>query len=178
MPFALAAVLLATTLQGPADIEAMTFSADAVVHGRVTGTRSHPGSGGGLVFTEVSIAPIGWWKGAGGLQPISVRVEGGTIGDIGQTVAGAPAFTPGDEVVVFLRRIATGLYDVERMGLGKFLVKPGAGGGLAGRRGARRRRPSRRLQPLRPCARYRLGAGGDPRALRRTQHRRSRRSCG
>jgi len=115
MPFALAAVLLATTLQGPADIEAMTFSADAVVHGRVTGTRSHPGSGGGLVFTEVSIAPIGWWKGAGGLQPISVRVEGGTIGD---------------EVVVFLRRIATGLYDVERMGLGKFLVKPGAGGGL------------------------------------------------
>jgi len=130
MPFALAAVVLATTLQGPADIEAMTFSADAVVHGRVTGTRSHPGSGGGLVFTEVSIAPIGWWKGAGGLQPISVRVEGGTIGDIGQTVAGAPAFTPGDEVVVFLRRIATGLYDVERMGLGKFLVKPGAGGGL------------------------------------------------
>jgi len=60
MPFALAAVLVATTLQGPADIEAMTFSADAVVHGRVTGTRSHPGSGGGLVFTEVSIAPIGW----------------------------------------------------------------------------------------------------------------------
>jgi hypothetical protein len=130
MGFALAAVMLATTVQGPADVEAMTFSADAVVHGRVVGTRSHPGAGGGLVFTEVSIAPIGWWKGTGGLQPIAVRVEGGIIGDIGQTVAGAPAFTPGDEVVVFLRRIATGLYDVERYGLGKFLVKPGAGGRL------------------------------------------------
>src|SRR3954462_5913465 len=126
----LAALLLATPVQGPADVEAMTFSADAVVHGRVTGTRSHPGSGGGLVFTEVSIAPIGWWKGKGSLQPISVRVEGGTIGDLGQTVAGAPSFTPGDEVVVFLRRITTSLYDVERMGLGRFLVKPGARGGL------------------------------------------------
>ena len=124
------AALLATTIQGPADVETLTFSADAVVHGRVTGMRSHPGSGGGLIFTAVSIAPIAWWKGAGSLQPIAVRVEGGIVGDIGQSVAGAPAFTPGDEVVVFLRRIATGLYDVERFGLGKFVVKPGAGGKL------------------------------------------------
>ena len=124
----LAAALLATTVRGPADVQAMTFSADAVVHGRVAGARSHPGSGGGLIFTEVSVLPIEWWKGAGGLQPIALRVEGGTIGDIGQTVAGAPAFAPGDEVVVFLRRIATGLYEVERFGLGKFLVRPGAGG--------------------------------------------------
>jgi hypothetical protein len=124
------AALIATTIQGPADVEALTFSADAVVHGRVIGARSHPGSGGGLIFTEVSVVPIDWWKGAGGQKPIAVRVEGGTIGDIGQTVAGAPAFTAGDEVVLFLRRIATGLYEVERFGLGKFVVKPGAGGAL------------------------------------------------
>src|SRR5207248_142499 len=124
------AALLATTIHGPADVEALTSSADAVVHGRVAGMRSHRGSEGGLVFTEGSIAPIAWWKGAGGQNLIAVRVEGGTIGDIGQTVAGAPAFSSGDEVVVFLRRIATGLYDVERFGLGKFLVKPGAGGRL------------------------------------------------
>jgi len=124
------AALLATTILGPADVEALTASADAVVHGRVLGLRSHPGSQGGLIFTEASIAPIGWWKGTGGLQPIAVRVEGGTIGDIGQAVSGAPSFTPGDEVVLFLRRIATGLYDVHRLGLGKFLVRPGAGGRL------------------------------------------------
>jgi len=124
------AALLATTIQGPADVEALTSSADAVVHGKVLGLRSHPGSQGGLIFTEVSIAPIGWWKGAGGAQPIAVRIEGGIIGDIGQSVAGAPSFAAGDEVVVFLRRIATGLYDVERMGLGKFLVRPGTGGRL------------------------------------------------
>jgi hypothetical protein len=126
----LAAVLLATTIQGPADVEALTRSADVVVHGRVVGARSHPGSGGGLIFTEVSVVPIDWWKGAGSQGPIAVRVEGGTVGDVGQTVAGAAAFVTGDEVVVFLRRIATNLYDVERFGLGKFLVKPGAGGRL------------------------------------------------
>jgi hypothetical protein len=124
------AALLATTVQGPADVETLTSFADAVVHGKVLGLRSHPGSQGGLIFTEVSIAPIGWWKGAGGLQPIGVRVEGGIAGDIGQAVSGAPSFLPGDEVVVFLRRIATGLYVVERFGLGKFVVKPGAGGKL------------------------------------------------
>src|SRR3954454_21553628 len=111
------AALLAPTIQGPADVEALTSSADAVVHGKVLGLRSHPGSQGGLIFTEVSIAPIcwgedgggvppsGWCKAAGGVQPIAVRVEGGIVGDIGQSVAGAPSFTPGDEVVVFLRRI-------------------------------------------------------------------------
>jgi len=124
------AALLATTILGPADVEALTASADAVVHGRVLALRSHPGPQGGLIFTEVSIAPIEWWKGTGGPQPIAVRVEGGTIGDIGQAVSGAPSFTPGDEVVLFLRRIATGLYDVHRLGLGKFLVRPGAGGRL------------------------------------------------
>jgi len=126
----LAAILLATSIRGPADVEALTAGADAVVHGRVVGMRSHPGAGGGLIFTEVSILPIEWWKGAPTQQPIAVRVEGGTIGDIGQAVAGAPAFAPGDEVVLFLRRIAAGLYDVERFGLGKFAVKQAPGGRL------------------------------------------------
>jgi hypothetical protein len=133
MVFVLAA-LLATTIQGPADVEALTASADAVVHGRVAGARSHPGEGGGLIFTEVSVVPIGWWKGAAHVNPIAIRVEGGTLGDIGQTVAGAPSFATGDEVVVFLRRIATGLYEVERLDLGKFLVKSVAGGPPRARR--------------------------------------------
>ena len=126
------AALLATTIQGPADVEALTASADAVVHGKVLGIKgSHAGSQGALIFTEVSIAPIGWWKGAGGMQPITLRVEGGVAGDIGQSVAGSPSFGLGDEVVVFLRRIAKGLYDVERMSLGKFVVRrPAAGGRL------------------------------------------------
>src|SRR5256885_6471562 len=110
MAFVLAAALLATTIQGPADVDALTLSADAVLHGRVVGARSHQGVGGGLIYTDVSVVPIDWWKGAGSEKPIAVRVEGGTIGDIGQTVAGAPAFTPGDEVVLFLRRISSGFY--------------------------------------------------------------------
>jgi hypothetical protein len=125
-----AAILLATSIRGPADVESLTALADAVVHARVASARSHPGTGGGLIFTEVSVVPIEWWKGSPTLQPISVRIDGGRIGDIGQSVAGAPAFTAGDEVVLFLRRIATGLYEVEHLALGKFAIKPGAGGAL------------------------------------------------
>jgi len=87
MAHLIAVILLATSIQGPADVEAMTLSADAVLHGRVVGIRARPPSGGGLIFTEVSVLPIEWWKGPQSFAPISVRLEGGTIGDIGQTVA-------------------------------------------------------------------------------------------
>jgi hypothetical protein len=130
MAHLIAAILLATSIQGPADVEALTSSSDVVLHGRVVGARSHPGGGGGLIFTDVSVLPIEWWKGPQSFAPISVRLEGGTIGDIGQSVAGTPALTPGDEVVLFLRRIATGLYNVERFGMGKFSLTPGTDGRL------------------------------------------------
>jgi hypothetical protein len=130
MAYLIAAILLATTVQGPADVEALTLSSDAVLHGRVAGIRSRPASGGGLIFTEVSVLPIDWWKGPQSFAPIAVRLEGGTIGDIGQTVAGTPTLTPGDEVVLFLHRLATGLYNVERFGMGKFSLKPGTDGRL------------------------------------------------
>jgi hypothetical protein len=130
MAHLIAAMLVATSIQGPADVEALTLSSDAVLHGRVVGIRARPPSGGGLIFTEVSVLPIEWWKGPQGFAPISVRLEGGTFGDIGQTVAGTPTLTPGDEVVLFLRRIATGLYNVERFGMGKFSLQPGPDGRL------------------------------------------------
>src|SRR5438270_1706081 len=123
-----AAVLVATSIRGPADVESLTALADAVVHARVVGERSHPAAGGGLIFTEISVLPLEWWKGSQSMQPIAVRVEGGRIGNVGQSVAGAPVLNPGDEVVLFLRRLATGLYEVEHLGMGKFAVKPGAGG--------------------------------------------------
>ena len=126
----IAAILLATSMQGPADVEALTLSSDAVLHGRVVGIRPRSPSGGGLIFTEVSVLPIDWWKGPTSFAPISVRLEGGQLGDIGQTVAGTPVLTPGDEVVLFLHRLATGLYNVERFGMGKFSLKPGTDGRL------------------------------------------------
>src|ERR1700750_1092095 len=130
MAHLIAAILLATSIQGPSDVEAMTLSSDAVLHGRVAGIRSRPPSGGGLIFTEVSVLPIEWWKGPQSFAPIAVRREGGTVGDIGQTVAGTPTLLPGDEVVLFLHRLATGLYNVERFGMGKFSLKPGTDGRL------------------------------------------------
>ena len=130
MAHLIAAILLATSIQGPTDIETMTLASDAVLHGRVVGARPRAASGGGLIFTEVSVVPIEWWKGPQSHAPVVVRLEGGTLGDIGQTVAGTPTLTTGDEVVLFLHRIATGMYGVERFGMGKFALKPGTDGRL------------------------------------------------
>jgi hypothetical protein len=121
----LLALLIAVTIQGPSDIESLTASADAVVHGRVIRQSSAWGKGGGQIFTTVVMRPIETWKGAAHGE-IAVLVPGGEVGDLSQTVQGAAAFRDGEEVVVFLRRRAPGTYGVEGMALGKFAVATAA----------------------------------------------------
>ena len=94
-----------------------------------------PGAGGqssGLIFTRVTLQPIEWWKGTGTRAAVVLRVPGGTVGELTQTVDGVAAFSPREEVVVFLRKLGeepgTAVYAVERLALGKFSVggPPGA----------------------------------------------------
>jgi hypothetical protein len=120
--------LIAATLRGPADVTTLTAASDAVVHARVVRSQSAWGAGGpqsGVIYTRVTLAPIEWWKGAAQAE-ITVRVPGGAVGEIDQLVQGVAKFGEGEEVVVFLRRLAPGLFDVERWALGKFSVKSGA----------------------------------------------------
>jgi hypothetical protein len=117
----LLSLLIAVTMQGPLDVESLTASADAVVHGRVIRQSSGWGKGGGQIFTTVVMQPIETWKGAS-QREITVLVPGGEVGDLSQTVQGAAAFHDGEEVVVFLRRRAAATYAVEGMALGKFAV--------------------------------------------------------
>jgi hypothetical protein len=124
----------ATTVRGPADVSALTAAADAVLHARVVARESGWGAGGassGLIFTRVVLQPIEWWKGAGTQAPVVVRVQGGTMGELTQTVDGVAAFAPAEEVVVFLRQAGTqpgtAVYTVERLALGKFSVGGAAG---------------------------------------------------
>jgi hypothetical protein len=125
--FALALVL-AATVRGPADVEALTASADSVVHGRVLAKEGRFGKGGGLIFTHATVQPLEWWKGAASPDPIVVRSDGGEVGDLAQTVDGVATLEPGEEVVLFLRHIAGRTYDVERLALGKFAVGAVASG--------------------------------------------------
>jgi len=117
----LLALLIAATVQGPFDVESLTASADAVVHGRVIRQTSAWAKGGGQIFTTVVLHPIETWKGTPAVE-MTVLVPGGELGDLSQTVQGAAAFHDGEEVVVFLHRRAPGTYGVEGMALGKFAV--------------------------------------------------------
>lgn len=125
---------LAATVRGPADVASLAASADAVVHARVVASESGWGAGGrssGLIFTRVTLQPIEWWKG-GARAAVIVRVAGGTAGELTQTVEGMAAFAPGEEVVVFLRKLGdepdAAVYGVERLALGKFSVGPSRAG--------------------------------------------------
>jgi hypothetical protein len=114
-------VLLAATVHGPADIASLTAASDAVVHAQVVRTASAWAPGGGQIFTTVTLRPLETWKGEQE-QELAVLLPGGAVGDLDQVVQGAATFRAGEEVVVFLKRRAAGVYAVERLALGKFAV--------------------------------------------------------
>lgn len=132
----LIALLLAATVQGPADVESLTASADAVVYAQVSRRASAWAPGGRQIFTTVTLRTIETWKGAPA-EEVQVLVPGGEVGDIAQTVQGMADFREGEEVVVFLHKVGASRFAVERAALGKFAV--GAPAGLP-RRAMRDRR--------------------------------------
>jgi hypothetical protein len=118
----LLSLLVAATIQGPFDIESLTASADAVVHGRVIRQTSAWTKAGGQIFTTVVLHVSEIWKGTPARE-MTVLVPGGEVGDLSQTVQGAATFHDGEEVVVFLHRRAARTYAVQGMALGKFAVE-------------------------------------------------------
>ncbi|WP_373048235.1 hypothetical protein [Vulgatibacter sp.] len=85
-----------------ANVTEMTREADVVAKGKVTTTESKVSRDGKRIFTVVTLRVDEAWKGAPG-KTLQIQVPGGTHGGIGQVVHGAPRFTEGEEVVVFLR---------------------------------------------------------------------------
>jgi hypothetical protein len=125
----------AATVHGPADVSSLTASAQAVLHARVVAQESGWGAGGpesGLIFTRVTLQPVEWWKGGASQRSVVVRVPGGTVGELTQTVDGVAAFAPREEVVVFLRKLGDepggAVYAVTSFALGKFSVAGPPGG--------------------------------------------------
>lgn len=114
----LLALILATLLRGPADVETLAREADAVVHARVV--RTSASSAHGIIATTVVLTAVETWKGGAGGE-VTVVVEGGCAGDYCQTVEGTPAFAQGEEVVVFLKARGP-VFEVSRWALGKFGV--------------------------------------------------------
>src|SRR3981189_696002 len=111
-------LLLAATVRGPADVESLAASADAVVHARVARQSSPSGPGGGPIFTTVGLRTIETGKGTPAAE-IAVLVPGGEVGELSQTVQGVAQFGDGEEVVVFLHRRAPSVFGVGRLAAGE-----------------------------------------------------------
>lgn len=128
------------------DLDALVGTADLIVLA-VVGP-SHSAAIGKRFVTRVELTPERVIKGAVE-GPVVVETPGGTMGGIGQRVAGSARFVEGEQVIVFLTRLAEDRYRVRGMAQGKLTVVPGIGGG----------RVVRDLSGL-----SLVGDGGEPRA--------------
>lgn len=101
----------------------LTARADMIVSGTVTKLSSRWDDAHALIYTDVTIAPSGFEKGATD-RPIIVRVPGGEVDDIGLAVEDMPIFTTGEQVRLYLTR-ATDAAAFELVGGYQAVTAPG-----------------------------------------------------
>ena len=162
----------ATTLI-PADFTAMVRESELIVHGTVIDVSARTRGSLQTIESLVTVRVAETLKGTPSEEAV-FRVPGGAVGRYRRVMVGAPEFTTGDEVIVFLTGrapampmpygLSQGVYRVTRQG-GAAAVTPLVAT-TAGRvvRGDPSRRP---LDPLAFAARVRMVSGvGDVEARR------------
>ncbi|HEY3449313.1 MAG TPA: hypothetical protein VGK67_23355 [Myxococcales bacterium] len=105
----------------PTTVEALARRADLVVRGRAERSVAAASPDGKLIHTLTTVRVASALKGEAG-EVVEVRTPGGTLGDITQVVHGAPSFSAGEEVVLFLHRESATRFTVENLALGKFEI--------------------------------------------------------
>ncbi|MFY9802732.1 MAG: hypothetical protein WA211_20170 [Candidatus Acidiferrales bacterium] len=78
----------------------------------------------GEIWTFTSFAVEGAWKGAppGAAARLTVRLLGGSVGNLTSTVSGVPRFRPGEEVILFLEPTARGDFSIVSWIQGTFRI--------------------------------------------------------
>jgi hypothetical protein len=127
--FVVLALLLAATPAVAAQavavsVEELARASDAVVRAQVTSTRAQLSEDGLRIYTTVELRRDEVIAGDVPRRP-RVVVPGGVIARMGQRVDAAPSFTPGEQVVVFLRRAGADTFRVTGLAQGKFTVTGG-----------------------------------------------------
>jgi hypothetical protein len=123
-------VLALAAVAAPVTVEQLARRSDVVLRARVRTLESTWSGDHKRIETRAVLDPIDVWRGAVP-GPVVVIVPGGVVGDLAQSVSGAPAFSPGEEVVVFLEkdalapRRATAQFRVSGMAQGKLKIDPG-----------------------------------------------------
>ena len=79
---------------------------------------------GGEIWTFTSFTVEDAWKGApsGAAQQLTVRLLGGSVGNLSSTVSGVPRFHPGEDVILFLQPTARGDYSIVSWVQGTFRI--------------------------------------------------------
>ena len=145
---------LATTLV-PGDFAQMARESELIVHGTVVNVEGQLTGSRQTIETVITVQVADTMKGAPTAQTV-FRVPGGRVGRYRRVMVGAPEFTAGDEVILFLKGrapaiampygLSQGVYRVARRG-GVATVTPAV---VAGSGRVTRGDPSRR--PLAPAA--------------------------
>jgi hypothetical protein len=124
---------VSATVVLPADFATVVTESGVIVHGRVTGVASHLVGPQRAIESVVRVTVIQSLKGdvAGA---VSFRVPNGQVGRYRRVLVGAPEFTQGDEIVVFLQGrppampsvfgLNQGLYRVTRDAADRAMVMP------------------------------------------------------
>lgn len=131
----LAAVLVSAAVSGSAttlermSVAKMTVAAQLVVRAQCVANSA--AWDGGEIWTFTSFAVEESWKGAptGAAQELTVRLLGGSVGNLTSTISGVPRFRPGEEVILFLQNTARGDYSVVSWVQGTFRIRQDARSG-------------------------------------------------
>ena len=107
----------------PATFDELVRESHAVVYGRVIAVEGRWTADRRTIESVVTLAAVEHFKGTA-TDTTTFRVPGGEAGGRRLIVAGAPAFTPGDAVVVFLRGHAPAMPSPVGLSLGVYRVAP------------------------------------------------------
>jgi hypothetical protein len=124
---AVCATEAAATMFIPMSVEELANSSEAVVIGTVrqlTGVRSRNGE----IITLVELAVDEVVKGSLPDRSITLKEDGGTVGDQHAVVFGAPSFQIDERVLLFLTLRPDGSWRTNHLSLGKFHIDVGASG--------------------------------------------------
>jgi hypothetical protein len=111
----------ATTLQ-KLSFDRLIGEADLIIKGRVEELKTRQVSDRRSMTTIVTVSIERQFKGPK-VSSVTIEQPGGAVGDIAQGVPGLPEFSPGENVILFLKRQRGGAFNVVGGKQGKFTAK-------------------------------------------------------
>jgi hypothetical protein len=119
---------LKATVVLPAEFTEIVAGSQIIVYGRVSDVRPEWTDGRRRIESVVTVEPATFLRGTP-TSTVTFRVPGGQIGRLKSVTVGAPAFQPGEEVVLFLRAQGPAVPQVFGVYQGVFRVRVDARSG-------------------------------------------------